>query len=76
MDPRESLKEHLLQKLSLRVGDEIAGYIHRRMTTAFAGPIPVLAHCARTGRPRALTLSPADLPPADFCLLAPDFSKQ
>ena len=63
MDPQQQLKEHLLQTLSLRVGDEMAEYIHRRMTTAFAAPIRIMARNARTGAPCALDLDPADLPP-------------
>ena len=65
MDPIQ-LREHLLRNLSLRVGDEMAAYIHRRMTAAFAKAIPVIAADARTGIPVATTLSPSDLSRGDY----------
>jgi hypothetical protein len=46
----------------LRVGEEMAEYITRRLkgTDGLAG-IPIIAADARTGIPRAVTLSPDDL---------------
>lgn len=58
---RLRIQEHLLRRLELRVGDEMAEYITRRMKDADGLAIPVIAADARTGIPRALELSPGDL---------------
>lgn len=58
MEPSD-VQNHLLQTLSLRIGDEMARYIlrHDPITT----PLPVIAHDARTGLPLATVLSADDL---------------
>lgn len=59
---RSQLQDHLLRRHALRVGDEMADYITRRMQSDTA-TIPIIAADARTGLPRALSLSPTDLHP-------------
>jgi hypothetical protein len=59
---RSQLQEHLLRRHALRVGDEMADYIARRLRSADGiSAIPVIAADARTGIPKALTLAPDDL---------------
>lgn len=59
---RSQLQQHLLRRHALRVGDEMADYIARRLRSAEGvGGIPVIASDARTGIPKALTLAPDEL---------------
>ena len=51
----------LLERLGLRVGEEMAAYVLRRVEAADAGPIAIFATDARTGLPLQAEVDPADV---------------